>query len=383
MKKLLCLLAILAALFPASALADDGSLGGTGETVYPLKNADIAMQREAIDIRVGEGMSRVTCRFYFKNTGKDAKVLMGFPSFYDSFKLPDGGAYTKEERGGDISLYRFRTYINGRRIPVAKKKGMPQTEYNQGGDYYPVWYTWNLRFKRSQALKVENTYRCRNFGISDGSEGARYILKTGALWKGVIGKIDIRMAIDHTDPSCLSLQEDDLMPDYCTEGGVLVWSKRGFEPDRDISVYFNRLDLSWYDINGDYAETGPESGTEAAAWDRSFIKDLYRMERHFQQKHYRSAVWWGDRIVRLHGKKQTKLFHYYMGVACYNRRLYQKAVAELDQCGEYGLCHKALALKKMGKAKEYRELLYTMAGMQNSGLALWVNSRLKDMGEKI
>lgn len=379
MKKFLSFLLILAVLFPTTALADDASLGGTGETVYPVKNTDVVMQKEVIDIRVKDGKSYVTCRFYFKNSGKTAQLLMGFPSFQESRKGPYGDKYTKEDMKyiGDLRLYRFRTYIDGRRIPVQTKKGMKKTAYNKGEGYYPVWYAWNLRFKKGQTRKVTNTYWCYNtYAAENNSEEADYILKTGAYWKGNIGSVLVRMHLPEINPLLL-YSVDGLMPDYYTADGTLVWNKKDLEPDRDIAMSFGQVSLyNW--INLDKAGNLDEDYLE----NLKSYDSLVRLENHFSQKHYRSTIWWGERIRRIFKKeKQPGILNYYMGVAYYNRHLYAKALKELGKCGAAGLYHKALCLQKLRKTKDYKACLKEIIGLEKDypGLALWGRSRLEDM----
>jgi hypothetical protein len=376
MKKFIAILLVLLVFIPSVSLADDATLGGLGGTVFPVYNTDIVMQKETVDISVKNGKSYVTCNFTFKNTGEKTTLFMGFPSFKDSKRLPGWDANTDETdlqylNSGDINLYRFKVNIDGSAAQVVKKRGMKNAGNNAGEDYFPVWYTWKVRFKSGETKKITNTFWCYNSLGGEDIEQVWYILKTGAYWKDNINQITVRVKLG--DPYYVNYDvadEENYIPDDYAENGTLIWNKTNVEPDKDICVWFHKN--TDYDLYNDENSKG------------KLYLYLVRMQKHFDKAHYRSTIWWGNTILK-HYNVQGEAFHYLMGVAYYKRHNYKKALTELSKGGDLGLYYKALTLKNLGKTEDYRECLLQITAMdarEFSGLVFWGQSRLKDIEDQ-
>ncbi|NIO19556.1 MAG: DUF4424 domain-containing protein, partial [Candidatus Aenigmarchaeota archaeon] len=61
------------------------------------------------------------------------------------------------------------------------------------------WYTWDATFPPSSRLKLRNTYEVKLSGDSGGLHWYKYILVTGANWKGPIGRATITVIYEDED----------------------------------------------------------------------------------------------------------------------------------------------------------------------------------------
>ena len=239
MRKLICYL-VLFLLTTGFAHGDDGVLGGKGNTVYPIFDTAVTMLGENVTIQVAEGRSYVRCEFLFRNTGKSEKTMVGFPAHGT---MPD-----VEDREGfddDPKLHDFKTFVNGREIPVTLKKGLKEEGNNKDSMYYPNWYVWELEFKENEIHKVVNTYWVMNSYDSMGGEAINYVLRTGATWKGNIPYGRITMAFDTVfDPQDINIwnyqdyrDNRNIMLQVLPEEKKLIWEFYDLEPTYDIGIY--------------------------------------------------------------------------------------------------------------------------------------------------
>jgi len=182
LKKLILLLAIvLLAYTPAIVHADDSVYLGDGYQVYPIQNSDIQLVREAIVITdnhaFGHNLKKLTERFTitvdmtFKNHGPDTTVQMGFPVMAD-------------DEAGEIDTH-FRTWVNGKEVAITKKQGIPNP-LKDDWHFSKTVYTYPTSFKRGETKKIKHSYNVGGTDFNTGRWELRYILRTGALWEGVI-----------------------------------------------------------------------------------------------------------------------------------------------------------------------------------------------------
>ncbi|HWI64610.1 MAG TPA: hypothetical protein VNT75_22495, partial [Symbiobacteriaceae bacterium] len=155
-------------LVPTTAAADDGSLGRSGETVFPMGEPTVRMEAEEVLLRIDPERTAVSLSFTFANSGPAKQVLMGFP-LQQTF-----------EGRGHPELNEFTTRVDGTAVPVV-------TEKASAGEY-PGWITWPVAFGANQTVTVTNSYWGTNTYWSNGDTLAGYILKTGAVWNGTIGR---------------------------------------------------------------------------------------------------------------------------------------------------------------------------------------------------
>ena len=228
----LALVSLLAIIFLATtASADDASLGRVGENVQPIFNTRVEMLAEDVRVKVTPERSFVEAVFIFRNNGPAATVLVGFPEE----EILDG----REGFGDDTELHDFKAFIDGKEVPVQKKKGLVP-EINPRSIDYPSWYTWEVEFAEGQIRELRNTYWVKNLYWSNGEVLAGYILTTGSTWEGSIGHARVTFEMQDILPYRLRA----IIPgNYRFEGHNLVWEWWDFDPDTNIEVIFDNRGL--------------------------------------------------------------------------------------------------------------------------------------------
>jgi hypothetical protein len=179
------LVALIAALAPTAALADDGFLGAVGSGVVPLDNEQVTMDAERVEATLRGDEAWVTCVFTFTNAGPAADVLMGFPELLPD---PDGGP--------SPALNDFTAEVDGESLPVTFREQVTATveaDAAGGAGNCRGWHTFTVPFASGQTRVVTNTYRGQLGHMSDMSQTFHYILASGASWRGPIGDTIVRV----------------------------------------------------------------------------------------------------------------------------------------------------------------------------------------------
>lgn len=220
--QIICVVFIL--LFTLSTThADDASYEGDGIDVYPLQNTDIQLVSEVITISTGWN---VHVDMTFKNHGADTTVQMGFPVF--SSYSPDDG-----EKEDD---HNFQTWVNGEKVVIAKKHGVPNPIKGLQG-FPKTVYAYSVNFKSGETKKIVHSYTVGGYSNSIGGWQFKYILRTGALWNGPIENLKI---IYKTDSSwaqslpCITPAEHESKLNG--EELILKWEFKNYKPHADLSI---------------------------------------------------------------------------------------------------------------------------------------------------
>lgn len=225
----LTVLAIGVAWAPAAVLADDGVLGSVGSAVVPLESDQVTMVAEWIDAAVVDGEARVTCVFTFSNGGPPVEILMGFPERSPS-----------SSRGEETEILDFAASVDGAPLPVRfRLEATPAagTDTADGSGPYRGWHTFTVPFAAGQTRVVRNTYRGTLGRMSDGSRTFRYVVATGASWRGPIGEATIRViwSDDEVVPGSVQAHPE---PAAWT-GSSASWRFRELEPTSDQDIFFS------------------------------------------------------------------------------------------------------------------------------------------------
>lgn len=236
MKKMIfiTLLAMITALlFTFPAFADDGSLGRTPEGVFPINENDIEMKSEDITVDLESG--KVECIFVFHNTGPAKEVYMGFPGKID------------EKWGGDntdpvnLSLKNFKAYVNSEELKVNHEKGIELSDIPWDLPPYEEWFAFTVPFKAGETVTVRNTYDVTFSSDSIGEVFCGYVLRTGSLWKGPIGKARVTFSLGGIKPYQVELLEFGM---FTFKDNAIVWERENFEPLYDLRVIYNNFHYS-------------------------------------------------------------------------------------------------------------------------------------------
>lgn len=216
--------------------------GLDGSNMVPIRNDEISMVREVVDIDCRWTEFSVKADFWFRNTtDHKQKVLMGFPIDYAS----------NEDEIVPVALKTFRVQWRHRRVRPSFAKVDSKDIWT-----HRQWVYWSVEFKPKEEVHHRVSYTFPTWTSSSGEHEnypyayLNYIVRSGAAWKGPITSAVVRVHYGH---SLKQLDEHDAS-DYgrepkpsdlgiYPEGYVLnkkrktvTWAFKDFEPDRD--VYF-------------------------------------------------------------------------------------------------------------------------------------------------
>ncbi len=236
MKPVLLFLVVIGFLIIYPAYADDSALQGVeGGSIQPMgEHFSIRMMSETVDIKLGERVGFewpvfVRCEFLFKNEGPAADVIIGFPE----------RAYASGDASASGRLKGFKSWVDGKPVSVTYK---PSSQ-NKKSDYsedYKAWYIKKVHFNAGQIRRIVDIYSARlgsyTSTISSMQFDFRYVLKTGASWKGSIGSAIIN--VDAT--SAGKIYDIDASPKGAKiKNNKFTWTFKNFEPKEDILLTLN------------------------------------------------------------------------------------------------------------------------------------------------
>ena len=345
MKRLLCIFLGLVLFFTSTAFAyaDDAILGGAGKTVYPITSADIRMVAETVNITVDGMKSFVDCEFIFKNEGKAITIEVGFPE-----NVP------RKDWGDNTRIYAFKASVDGKACAVTRKKGSKPVSDELENLVYPYWHTFKVRLEKNQTVKVKNSYWTYNTMDSMGGISAGYILKTGAVWKGPIGKADINLTIKGFMPynDLFASGDESYAPSEVSSSGVVKWRLKDFEPMKDIYIY----------TRGKYDR------------DMSTANNVFpEFWKHYNRQDYKNAKKYIDRLEKEVKKPENSGFadHAYIaaGAVYYYNGEFSKALAYLGKCKEKNealLYYRTLIFQKTKKYPEMKAALNEIIKMTST-----------------
>lgn len=274
-----------------SVYADDTSLGRTPDGVFPMQENDVIMESEEITVDLDK--NSVECIFVFHNTGTNKNVYMGFPGKINALE---------DELTSDVNLEisNFKTFIDAKEIRVTHQKSIPNTVINSDNLNYSEYFTFTVPFKANEKLKVRNTYDFIPTYDSIGDVFSGYVLKTGALWKGLIGSAKVTFKLGKIKP----YQLENLKPEgFRFEGDNLIWQKKNFEPDYDLEVDYNTYHYSEEFLKDEY--TTPDQIAEITQKINSFnnVKKLASRRQYMEMFfRYFNAIRENDDILALYIK---------------------------------------------------------------------------------
>lgn len=241
------------ALFTAPAHANDGAFYGQGATVFPVLDETIALESEVLAIEQGGPAVgyyvdhwKVEVTYRFRNTAdRYVEVQMGFPEWCES--TPESMDRAEGSPCPGWTIRDFTVQIDGKRGPKTRVKAAAPGEGPLADMAYGRVYTFPVRFGPGEVKTVRHTYEHATSLTSPWCSDLTYILRTGALWKGPIGRLDItvRTHADFASPPYATewLQGTDGRPKPTITadpagGQTLRWHAEAIEPAHDLSLTF-------------------------------------------------------------------------------------------------------------------------------------------------
>jgi len=288
---LLTLLIMLTIVPSHRCYADDAAYYGDGVNVYPIEHADIQLLSEEIKITQGVGLGwGVDVTMNFKNHGPATTVQMGFP--FDAYS-PDEGTDESDEDTSDLSSRKpdphFHTSVNGEELVVVKKTGIVSP--NLPDIDFSTVYVFNVPFQKGETKRIRHTYTVGGYMNSVGERKFKYVLRTGALWKGPIDQIKISLALNVKEIpylDCIELEESKAEKTGDTLN--LHWDLRNIKPDRDLIISRNRgIELSAKAVDALIADNKESVMAESACRIRYLRNLVYASQGYPFKNQYVSA----------------------------------------------------------------------------------------------
>ncbi len=218
--------------------ADDGSVETVGGAVRLMKShSSIRMVSETVKVRVTPSLAEVDCQFVMRNEGPTDTVLVGFP---------DGDMGPYMGGGEEYEIEGFRSWVDGEE---AKCQRVPASEAQVAPSAVGSWWTKLVVFPAGAVRRIRNHYAVSpswhprllesEADSIAGDRTFRYILWTGASWKGVIGRAEIAVTLVGIPPERVT----GTMPRARRVGRTFRWSFRDFEPGEGDEP--NGVELTW------------------------------------------------------------------------------------------------------------------------------------------
>jgi hypothetical protein len=259
----------LIAQFALAAHADvaPDPLAGGASMINSAQKTNIAMNSEVVAIKLTKERCFVNVVFDMRNTSTAEELEVGFPCNYDEemdnfsavvdgkpvrFKTEEGGRYRKG--WGPQPVPAVFIGPNGRPLPPVPAPKLAYTTprpYQELG--FSAWKTWKMFFGDHARHRIEISYNNSLHPVSrrysrpqlmtlsgepvkeelPTAAEARYVLRTGAFWKGPIGRATVNVI-------CEGFQASSLLEAYPfgwqVTGNKATLVKTNFEPDEDVSI---------------------------------------------------------------------------------------------------------------------------------------------------
>ncbi|NLW48798.1 MAG: DUF4424 family protein [Firmicutes bacterium] len=228
----------------------------------------VEIEKENLDITLYKDHAKVSVEYLFHNTGDKVVVKAGFPCI-----VLDEGYNSDKKNYREIDDYQI--YVDGRRISAGFEKGS-EVPWKSVADYEdevsePIlsWFVSSVAFKKDETKTIKIIYKSSYFGGEHGVSGTsnywadrfRYLLSTGATWKGPIKQGTVNIIAAAVNPNEISITPTER---FKQNGNNFTWSFTNLEPERkdDVEVSLNngftlvrppgQLDhTSWYVFNKD------------------------------------------------------------------------------------------------------------------------------------
>lgn len=284
MKRKILLTFIILLCAVVSNFANDGVFYASGNTLVPLQETEVRLQKEVLKFFVVEhNFANVEIEFEFYNPSKAKTVTVGFVT-------PPADGDVSEEEAKHPFISDFTVNVNGKIVPFKIKK-MSETSFKmgdaevEGSDFV---YYFPVTFKKG-TNKIRHTYRFRG---SQGVEVQRsfdYQITTGKRWANEqIDDFELQIHLDNgifAIPA--SFQKDEKLADWQIIGdgviedqsrqwfseenpkvrmvhlndGYLLFKAKNFKPDNDLFFGEYNWAAGWTSIWCDFAQecVEPES----------------------------------------------------------------------------------------------------------------------------
>ncbi len=223
---------------PSISYCDDAVYSGDGVNIYPIEETNVRLVSEEIKITQGEGLGwGVDVSINFKNEGPSTTVQMGFP--FDAYSPDDGSIEDSDSTSNNTLDPHFRTFVDGQELKVTRRKASRNPRLT--GINFPIVYTFDVFFQPGEMKTIRHTYSVGGYSDSAGNTKFKYILRTGALWKGTIDTINMSASLYARDiPRLSCINPEESSAEKVGDRIVLHWDLKNIKPDADLVISSNR-----------------------------------------------------------------------------------------------------------------------------------------------
>lgn len=254
----------------------------------------VRMAAETVDINVverGDAIhALVTANFTMVNDGTDATVKVGFPastvSLFDQLAEPDATGVRRADAPGMFTAQNIRAFevaVNGQALRSWRQDIPNAAAAGFGAD----WAMWEMTFPAGQTTTVDVSYeQVLTERANDVYVQPMYVLRTGALWSGVIGEATVTLRAEGggalvggpelywrlNDAGVVTTYpraEQVYGPADAAEANAttVIWRFKAFEPTRDAGATYVRSSVWRAYADADRAILTGGSGSASALRD--------------------------------------------------------------------------------------------------------------------
>lgn len=222
---------------------NDGEFYGEGADLYPIQNEVIALESEELLIeQLGPALGsyvgawRVTVVYRFRNRAKlPQRVQMGFPEHCQVWVEE-----AEEKVQGECkrpAIKDFVALVDGKKAKVKVKRAtapgaLPEAQFDRV-------HTFEVAFEGEQEREVKHVYTHAGGITSPWHSEMHYILRTGALWAGPMGRVTIEVrALDSFQEVVIGegMPSPAEVKPYGKLGKAWIWRLQDFEPTADLHM---------------------------------------------------------------------------------------------------------------------------------------------------
>lgn len=287
----LCVAALV--LIDSGLRADVYTIRREGAGIVPERSTTVSMDAEDVVVAPGEDNFEVTATFVMRNqSDQTVTSLVAFPiigSGYSHLVDVNGEFKVELKSGMDEGTPFVATKVRLRtNAPSTTRTGYDDEPPKNVADY-PEAVVWDVTWAPSETKVIRVHFEMGDPMVLSGSsrfaEGWQlmYIVRTGALWKGPIGRADISMCLARGNPHFTvtpgSVQKWSY-PDQAKwkDKDTLAWHFENWTPTDDI--WFRNVDwtgLPAQSVDFYYFPLPPYEG-DKKAYSAEFIDSLVHRE---------------------------------------------------------------------------------------------------------
>lgn len=276
MKELLLMVTV--ALTFGNMLANDGAYYGKGNTLIPINEKTIKVQKEILNIKKVAGEFHITVYYEFDNPGVAKKVLVGFEAncpygdvSFDPIKSiqhPFMKDFTVNMNGKVLpfkiaKVHDSHYFKNGKLIEMSKE----QLNETADADYYDFFYVYHFEANFQSGInKVTHTYKLKASSSVMDFYNLTYVLTGATRWANQ--QIDdFTLNIDLGELQCVDIEHnffkshldwnlmgagtkmdiknafhDSTITRFYIRNGILNFHKTNFKPGNELYLNADRLE---------------------------------------------------------------------------------------------------------------------------------------------